>query len=825
MGRLCLILSFVTFLIGEAMPVQAQPPYTIRSFNIRDGLAANQISNMEQDSRGLLWIATWNGLCCYDGQQFTTFNTDADGANLLTTNRINRIRVDSLDNVWVETYDGNVYLYDTHACRYQTVADTPHAYVHQPQPPSAMIDANEGNGWQLTPDGQLILTDSAGHETGRPNLPVIEKHYVDRQGNLWLMSAEGLSLVNFHQQRMQFVTVVPHQRVRSVCCRHDGTVWAGTMDGHVAVCSRDVRLLGWLTPQGRISAVRTRFSERVYALFEDSRRRLWIGTKGHGLFLLGTDGQITHCLPDSTTAYSLNSPEIYDFDETADGSIWIATFGGGVNVVPPGEGLRFLHRGNSPGQFPASGFEKVRRITHTRDGLVIASTTKGLLTLHPGQSSPRGFMHQPADTASLRTNDVMQTLVTRSGTVYVATLGGGIQQLSEQQLHDPQPQFLWVKALNRASGNVLSMTEDQSGNIWIAREMLMQCYQPDSGQVLLYGSSSSMGEVELAEARPVVDAEGRLWHGAMDGMLTFSPQTLRHNAPTPNIIFTDVAYQDGNNTQPLLYRQRLTLDPRHRSLTIGLAAIDFGDRYLIQYAYRLDGKPWNYIGSTSRISFSELSPGVHVLTVCSTNSDGVWVDNKTELLLDVTPMLWERTWFQLLILLLAVALATYATMAWLRHRQQSRERDQRLENILRQYRELQERLNAESSTRPETPSPVKYQLEEPHIVNEDEEMMGQLMNYIEQHIAEEDLRPEDMASALNLGRTVFYNKMKQLVGVSPVEFLRQVRIQRAMQLMARSTKSVAEVAYAVGFSDPKYFSKCFKKETGLTPSLYREQAG
>lgn len=824
MRRLLLLLTFVTIVIGEA--VHAQPPYTIRSFNIRDGLAANQISNMEQDSRGLLWIATWNGLCCYDGYQFTTFNTAADGANLLTTNRINRIRVDSLDNVWVETYDGNIYRYDTHTCRYQTVADTANAFVHQPQPPSAMIEANHGDGWRLTPGGQLILTDSTGQEIGRPDrLPLIEKHYVDRQGNLWLMSAEGLSLVNFHRQRMQFVTVIPRQRVRSVCCRRDGTVWAGTMEGYVAVSTRDGRLQGWLTPQGQLSAARTRFSERVYALYEDSQHQLWIGTKGHGLFLLGTDGRLTHCLPDSTDAYSLNSPEIYDFDETPDGRIWIATFGGGVNVVNPREGLRFLHRDNSPGQFPLDGFEKVRRITHTANGLVIASTTRGLLTLRPGQEAPRGFQHQPADTASLRTNDVMQTLVTADGTVYVATFGGGIQQLSEQELQSQNPRFVWAKALNRASGNVLSMTEDRAGNIWIAREMLLQCYQPASGQVLLYGSGSNMGEVELAEARPVVDDEGRFWHGAMDGMLTFAPQTLSHSAPTPSIVFTTVAYQDGNNAQPLLYGQHLTLDPTQRSLTIGLAAIDFGDRYLIQYAYRLDGKPWNYIGTTPRISFSELSPGSHVLTVRSTNSDGVWVDNETELLLEVTPMLWERTWFRLLMLLLAVALATYATLAWLRHRQQSRERDLRLENILRQYRELQEQVNAEPSALPEPPAPVKYQLEEPRIVNEDEEMMGQLMSYIEQHISEEGLRPEDMASALNLGRTAFYNKIKQLVGVSPVEFLRQVRMQRAMQLMARSGMTVAEVAYAVGFSDPKYFSKCFKKETGLTPSLFREQQG
>ena len=61
--------------------------------------------------------------------------------------------------------------------------------------------------------------------------------------------------------------------------------------------------------------------------------------------------------------------------------------------------------------------------------------------------------------------------------------------------------------------------------------------------------------------------------------------------------------------------------------------------------------------------------------------------------------------------------------------------------------------------------------------------------------------------------------------MSPVDFLRHVRIQRAEELIKRSNYPVSQIAYAVGFSDPKYFSKCFKKETGMTPSEYREKTG
>ena len=68
---------------------------------------------------------------------------------------------------------------------------------------------------------------------------------------------------------------------------------------------------------------------------------------------------------------------------------------------------------------------------------------------------------------------------------------------------------------------------------------------------------------------------------------------------------------------------------------------------------------------------------------------------------------------------------------------------------------------------------------------------------------------------------MFYGKLKAKVGMTPVEFLKHIRIQKAEELIVRSSESFSQIAYAVGFTDPKYFTKCFKKATGMTPSEYR----
>lgn len=99
--------------------------------------------------------------------------------------------------------------------------------------------------------------------------------------------------------------------------------------------------------------------------------------------------------------------------------------------------------------------------------------------------------------------------------------------------------------------------------------------------------------------------------------------------------------------------------------------------------------------------------------------------------------------------------------------------------------------------------------------------MNTLMKFVEQHIGNEGLKVEEMAEAVGMGRSAFYGKVKELVGVSPSDFLRQMRMQRACQLLTKSKLSISEIAYAVGFNDPKYFAKCFKKDMGKTPSEYR----
>lgn len=105
-----------------------------------------------------------------------------------------------------------------------------------------------------------------------------------------------------------------------------------------------------------------------------------------------------------------------------------------------------------------------------------------------------------------------------------------------------------------------------------------------------------------------------------------------------------------------------------------------------------------------------------------------------------------------------------------------------------------------------------------NISNEiDKSFLKQLRKIIQENLANSDLSVEQIGDEIGLSRVQLYRKVKALTGYSPVEMLRKARLTRARHLLRTTEKTVSEVAYAVGFSTPSYFSKCYKDEFGENP--------
>lgn len=101
--------------------------------------------------------------------------------------------------------------------------------------------------------------------------------------------------------------------------------------------------------------------------------------------------------------------------------------------------------------------------------------------------------------------------------------------------------------------------------------------------------------------------------------------------------------------------------------------------------------------------------------------------------------------------------------------------------------------------------------------------LAKLLDIMDKQMDNNALTVDELVDDMGMGRTVFFNKLKSLTGLSPVEFIREMRIKRAAQLLEQKNYNITEVTYMVGMNDSRYFAKCFKATYGMTPSEYRKQ--
>jgi len=141
-----------------------------------------------------------------------------------------------------------------------------------------------------------------------------------------------------------------------------------------------------------------------------------------------------------------------------------------------------------------------------------------------------------------------------------------------------------------------------------------------------------------------------------------------------------------------------------------------------------------------------------------------------------------------------------------------RELEARINNILAGRKRLQEMYQRNKLLTPK----------EMLVTSHDERLLQKTTNTIETHIEEPDLSVEFLGKEVGLSRVHLYRKLKALTGLSPADFVKDFRLKRAAQLLSQKNLKVAEVAYAVGFQDVAYFSKCFKKMYGESPTQYAE---
>ena len=788
-----ILLLLICLCVPLAASITHDNDIRIQHFGESDGFSEALVQHMIQDRQGYIWLATWDGLRRYDGYRFETFKTRPGDNCPLETNRFSYLAEDGNGNIICRSNEKS-YLFNTQSHRFE---------IYNKKVKTKVYHASEAV--------KKLVAQIKDYEN-------IEVHILltDRQQGIWTYTHRGLERLSQTSQtaRTQKIAQQGEEVVSALLTDRQNQLWAADKNGYIRI-SRKGTPMRWLATDGTLHTTPVCFGNAAYCLYEDSKGIVWIGAKPGGLFrLTPANGRfiVKRFVPDEYDAYSINNESVYDIAEDTEHRLIIATFGGGMNIgIQQTDGsMRFVHCGNQLKIYPKDGLLS-RCVWLLSDGTALLGTNDGLYTV--SLNEPYEKMHfyvnrrQPDRASSLSNNYVMEILQTRKGEFFLATSGGGTEKILSRKLLSDTIRFQHYSVSEGIASDMnQTLAEGRDGSLWIVSAGSLSLLNTSTGVATNYWRLlSDAGEV-FTEATPALLSDSSMVLGTTQGTLTLHPQQMAKSRFVPKIVFD--------------CEKEIRLSPDERDINIRFAALDYNKNEEIVYAYRMEGidQKWRYTRN-NEINYASLAPGTYTLHVKSTNGDGVWVDNEETIVLHRAAHFNETPWAWMLYGLLTALLIFIvgATVKYIRMLQREL-KDTRLTS-----KEQIELLGAQlKQLLPITEDVKEIHEEDGQLSHEDRQFANRLKDFVTKNIDNASLSVMDMAQAMNVSRTVLFVRMKHIFDSSPNNYLLNTRINYAKRLLSESSTRVSDVAYRCGFSDPKYFSRCFKKLTGMLPKEYVE---
>ena len=622
-------LLFACCLLVCSWGVWAKEHYVIQHYSVKDGMSQNTVMAILQDRQGFMWFGTWDGLNRFDGYEFETFKAMSNGKAAQVNNRVDWIYEDEKEQIWWSTYDGHYYRMD--AARKVT---TEQPYDSLPEglvakmtegDKNTKVDAN-GIVWQADDTYGIMRYRYGKWKRFTPPLDSryagrLREHFFlleDNRGRTWVNPTGG-GWSYYDMEKDELVNPIEGltNMIHTAYVDRDGQMWIATYDGGVDCVNMqptpyqlhdmrpsdkengEVRAFA-LNKKGEVLTF-IKSKTNVYCALESSHGLLY-GTKGHGL-LNKTTGQT---LPTS-------HPDIYDIEEGKDGTLYVATYGGGVNILR-WNGSTWQQQVVGPGM-------KVRDMAIV-DDILWCGTTTGILRVQLKTMESKVIPYYD-----------IRALSYTHGRLWLGSFGGGLLTLDP---NDPNLELVQVRTFQDI---ILSMVADEK-NLWFCSESYIAQLEMETGDLYYYDALEGEDNTYFTEAEAMLLPDGQLLFGYSNGYCSFDPSRIHHSNSIPPLRFTHIHTQD-----EVLEGDTISI-PDGSNVTIEYAAMDFVGAHKIFYYYKMDGidEQWSAATDLRRVTYSHLPYGHYSFHVRSTNHEGGDVDNEKVLVIHVTRPMWLAWW-------------------------------------------------------------------------------------------------------------------------------------------------------------------------------------
>lgn len=485
-----------------------------------------------QDPRGYLWVGTEDGLNRFDGNRFTIYRHDPDDPGSLGGSFIRQIYLDAANTMWVVSGQGDLNRYERESDRFTRLGPNPSPGGAEGPRIRAVVEDRDHRFWAAAQGTELYLLDrdTLTFTPVQPRTPTgaawpisnVQEMRLDRHGMLWIGGNGGVARLDPTSQQATLYQPEPgnpqslsHPLVFALGFDAEGNLWAGTSNG-----------LNRLNPDGRGFTVYrndpqdpTSLSFNVIrCLFSDDQQRFWVGTeKGLNRY---------HPDRDAFTVYrhevadpdGLSQDNVWDMAQDRAGNLWIGTMGGGLSRHTPILN-KFQHIRHILGNPNSLSHPNIWSMVEDKHGRIwIACDNGGLNIYEPADNSIRRLPTDASNPHGLNAFRKLSLLI-KDNRLWIASAGGGIQVMDlatekvvKSYRHDPaDPKSLTADI-------VISVNSDSRGTIWIATlEGGISRYMPSSDDFVNYHSQADNPQTIGAKGITTIIEKERdqLWIGTI----------------------------------------------------------------------------------------------------------------------------------------------------------------------------------------------------------------------------------------------------------------------------------------------------------------------
>lgn len=540
-------------------------------------------------------------------------------ASLPEVTSLHSLFEDKSGQIWIEPQRNGIIKYSPRSGAFKIFTQKKDANVTSPNKNYGVFEDRNGILWAGLKGGGFGYYNPVNDEieyfhnepgSGKQRFSnIVTAFYPDRTGILWLSGIDGgVNKIIFPENNFKHGLLVndtqnkSENEVRTLFEDSKGRLWMGTKAGKLYVSKNG------MTEDNIFTGISRSDIGSVYAITESRDGTIWLGTKGKGLVMARplnkkrSKYSLKRYVSNPRDKYSLSSDLVYSVLEDQKGRIWVGTLGGGLNLlVKSGENVRFRNSNNSFKEYPAS-CNVIRHLQQGPNGRIWIATTDGLVLFHPDQGTPdtyRFFKYSktPGDRSSLGNNDVQYIHRDRRGQMWVGTFGGGLNKVISAS---GKPLKFRVFTRNEGLPNdiILSIVDDNNGDLWLATENGLSQFNRLTETFKNYDSYDGLPQTRFSEAAGLKSRSGLLYFGLVKGYISFDPDRISSKKLNATMALTNIQLYNEDIipgvpgsplTNSINNTEQITLEYDQDVISIDYAVLDYRASHKISYAYILKG--------------------------------------------------------------------------------------------------------------------------------------------------------------------------------------------------------------------------------------------